>query len=532
MLSNTIGNIISIWRNENRVSSDGEVTALEILDFFSEDMKGLYGRLVEVDGPPHGSVFTCEVMQPGREVTNNCFDKGQLYSSLNNVQTYLTGLGIDVAGIIASRANTTPYLVRAHANAVSDLNAWYSPQGRDLTFGTAGEMEKGQDTWHLASDSDVSIHEFGHFMLDHVNPALGNGWAGEGRAIHEGFADALASLYFDDPEMSEDFNVALGGQPDKKAGLRLVNNDLTLKDVSQEEHDRGQVYAGLFWSVKTALADPNGPFKLSDRQAADLVIRLMFNQAALFTTSTPAPRDFADVMLMAIDSLASKNALGVDPEAFKSAVMLESSRRGLLDYVEPDPLPPGEDWVYSMNDARRRFGPNVSFIPVSRSTFIGGGQEIYQQQVRTSKGFLVDVVGGKLFAKYDDQGRVAFISTRDVREVGTIDETITISPSTARANAAGDASNRLKQASLWINGLWLSKPKNFVPLLKQYQMDARVADTALTNLNRRYLKDPEMKLVLIPKSNELHYEIKVGLAIYYVNAKTGSVTMQKDVFAD
>lgn len=532
MLSNTIGNMISVWRNENRVSSDGEVTVVEILDLLSEDLKGLYGRLVDVDGPPHGSVFTCEVMQPGREVTSVCFDKGQLYNTLEGVQNYLTGLGIDVAGIIASRANTSHYLVRAHADAVPDLNAWYSPQDRDLTFGTAGDMEKGEDKWHLASDSDVGVHEFGHFMLDHVNPALGQGWAGEGRAIHEGFADAVAALYFDDPEMSEDFNVALGRPPDKKAGLRLVNNDLTLDDVSTEEHDRGQVYAGIYWAVKTALADQNGPFKLSDRQAADLVIRLMFNQAALFTTGQPTPRDFADIMLMAVDSLASKDALGVDPAALKDFIMVEVDRRKLLQYVEPEPIPPDEDWLYSMNDVQRRFGPNVSFVPLSKSGFIGGDQEIYQQQVRTANGLLVDVAGGKLFVKHDDHGRVAFISTRDVRKVDTIDETVKVSPSQARALAAKDASNRFDQANQWINALWLKRPKDLVPLLKEFQMDARIAETALVNLGRRYLKEPDMKFVLTPRSNELHYEIKVGLAIYYVNAKTGEVTLQKDVFAD
>ncbi len=531
MFLDTIRRIASTWTNENRVSSDGQTNTTELLDLFTETPIGLYGRIVEVDGPAHGSMLTCEVMQPGREVTNNCFDKGQLYNSLDSAQRYLTGLGIDVEGIIASRANTTPYLLRAHANATPDLNAWYSPQGRDLTFGTAGDMKKGQDKWHLASDSDVSVHEFGHFMLDHVNPALGQSWGGEGRAIHEGFGDALAALYFDDPEMSEDFNVALGKPPDKKAGLRLVNNDLTMNDVSNEEHDRGQVYAGIYWAIKAALADQNGPFKLGDRQAADLVLRLMFNQAALFTTGSPTPRDFANAMLMAVDSLASKDALGVDPAALKNFITAESERRRLHNRIE-EPFDPGEDWIYSMNDVQRRFGPNVSFTPISKSNFIGGDQEVYQQQIKTSNGLTVDVAGGKLFVKHDDLGRVAFISVKDVRKVDTIDETVKISPSQARALAAKDASNRLNQANQWINNLWLKQPKNLVPLLKEFQMDARIAETALANLGRRYLKEPDMKFALTPKSNELHYEIKVGLAIYYINAKTGEVTLQKDVFAD
>ena len=63
-------------------------------------------------------------------------------------------------------------------------------------------------------------------------------------------------------------------------------------------------------------------------------------------------------------------------------------------------------------------------------------------------------------------------------------------------------------------------------------MDKIIAQTALQNLTGPGFGSPKLNLVLIPESGNLHYEIKVGMGIYYVNARTGDVIFKKDVFVN
>lgn len=528
-----VNRIVSVWTNENRVSSDSQTRQAVLANLEREDVKGLYGKLVEIDGPISDGIESCSVFQPGREVTNNCFDKGQAYHSLNSVQEYLTAIGIKLPQIMTEVDETTnevkAFPVRAHVNAVSDLNAWYSPQTKDLTFGTYGEMSKGQDRWHLGADNDVSIHEFGHLALDQIAPKLGSGWGGEGRAIHEGFADALAALYADDPEMSEDFSVALGRPPNKKDGLRIVDNNLTLDDVTSEEHDRGRVYAGFFWAIKKCLVDPNGPFKMESKAAADLVLKIMFNHAALYSTSRPAPADFVSAVVKAVDAIKSNSPLpSIDMGALKSFIMAEADKRKMLkpkDKKDGD-MEPGED-AASKN-------ANIKFVPIRKTPFIGGSYEIYQQQYKTARGVYADVVDGAIHVQKNNAGRPVLISSRDVKTIkpGEINERINISPSKAASLALGDAYQKLNASQRAVMTLWSGRRKDFLKSLAVLQMEHRMAEKTIKTLSGKGFARPNIKLAIIPDSSDLHYEIKSGLGIYYVNARTGSVKFHKDVFVN
>ncbi len=522
--------LVKIWRQENMVSSDGLAETKELPAVSYEDEKGIYGRLVQVDGPKHGSLQSCGVFQPGRKVTTNCFDKGQLYYSLHGVQTYLSRLGIKTQKILTSNANG-PFPIRAHANATSALNAWYSPQSKDLTFGTAGDMSKGEDQWHLASDNDVSVHEFGHLILDHINPMLGKTRYGEGRAIHEGFGDALAALYHNDAEMSEDFAVAMGRTPNKEDGLRNLNNDLTIEQVSTEEHDRGQVYSAFFWSLKKYLSDQNGPFKLSERAAADLCVKILFNHASMYQSSSPKPKDFVFAVLLGIDGLASEDLLGVDINALKSTVTWEAARRKL---IKPDDKIDQGEYAESFEEIRHLFSKKTRFQPFHSTSFIGGTREIHQQKYITANGVEVDVVGKGLIVNKDAKGSVLSISLKDVwrPKSGNVDETISIPPSEAMRFAGMDAGKRMNEAQSWMNALYASPPENSFELYQQFEMDKIIAQTALQNLTGPGFGSPKLNLVLIPESGNLHYEIKVGMGIYYVNARTGDVIFKKDVFVN
>jgi len=225
-----------IWTSENRISSDGQSREVT-LQWLSEGALELFGRLAKVDGKTKlNGFFSYDPFKTDSKVTQDGFDQVQLYYSLSYVQEYLAGLGIDTQAIFSSRHKGKPHPIVAHANAVDDLNAWYSPQEDDLTFGT------NNDKWHLASDSDVTVHEAGHMILDHINKMLGvweniigeekrDGWGkSEGGAIHEGFGDILAALLYNDPEMSEDFvpfkaTMEFPAQPSGSYGYLVFNND-------------------------------------------------------------------------------------------------------------------------------------------------------------------------------------------------------------------------------------------------------------------------------------------------------------------
>lgn len=560
-----IGEIGRVWTHENKISSDRNTNEVPLFGLPAGALE-LFGELAKIDGKTKlNGIFAHDPFQAGRDVTADGFDQVQLFHAISGVQLKLMSLGIDIKGLLGGQHGGKTHPIVAHANAVPDLNAWYSPQREDLTFGTNGEMQKKQDKWHLASDSDVSVHETGHLLLDHINKKLGtwmadcrnNGtcapedleqpegqWArSEGRAIHEGFADALAALYYDDPEMSEDFAPNIGKPESKADGLRILNNDLTLDNVGWEEHDRGQVYAAFFWSIKKALSDPFGPFKMDSRQAADMTLLILFNHASNYTSSKPTSKDFVDAVLRGIDGMAIECPIPADLQMIKEAVIAEATKRKML---KPQPAPkPDEDPLARMRikdikHLENLAGKNVSFKPEQTSRFYGGSQEIYQQQYQTAKFGAIDIVGGSVFINKDKKGRVVNISARDMRNLSSskINEDIKVAPGKAQAIALDSAQKQLLRSNMKLQNFKAAPPrsKNSKELLhhiKEAQMDVRVAEMALKNLDSRFnISPPKPKLVILPDSNDLFYEIKVGLGIYYVNASSGTAKFVRDVIVN
>lgn len=529
MITSPIGRI---WKYENRISSDGETIEVSIKNLIPDNagnFRDLFGKLVKVDGKIRlNGIFSCGPFQEERKVTTDCFDQVELYSSLNDVQEYLSELGVDTQQILASKHRGNPHPIVAHANATTDLNAWYSPQGDDLTFGTAGDMAKGEDKWHLASDSDVGVHEGGHMILDHLNPKLGGWWSGEGRAIHEGFGDLLAALRYDDPEMSEDFVPNIGRPESKTDGLRIVDNVLTLGDVGDEEHDRGQVYSGFLWSVKKRLP-------LDSRKAADVALQLLFAHAYQYKTSKPKPSDFVDAVIRGAESLAAAGKLSVDLDLLKTIIREEAIKRGFIkETSEP------EIEFSSMSEVENRFGQGglTRFVLSQRNMHLGVEQRIYQQQYKTNRYGYVDVVGQGVI-EHRQQG-ISTVTIKDVRQIrpGDIDETIktgTLSAykiAKARADTILIDIQRKKAALELMMKFQPVSTREFLSRLAAVQMEYQIARAAVKTLEQMKGTGFKARLVILPNSNHLHYEFKVGLGIYYIDAKTGEARFERDVFVN
>lgn len=521
----------TVWRRENRVSSDNETAEVSLKNLVPNDagkLLELFGRLVKVDGTTKlNGVFNNSPFQGAGRVTADGFDQVQLYFSLNDVQEYLGGLGIDVPSILARQHDGKAHPIVAHANAVTDLNAWYDGESDDLTFGTGGGK------WHLASDGDISVHESGHMVLDHINSRLGSWWSGEGRAIHEGVGDSLAALYSDDPEMSEDF-AAYEGRPESKTdGLRTSKNDFTLGDVSSEEHDRGQVYVGFFWSVKERI----GELGLTSRQAADITLQLLFAHAYQYKTSKPTPSDFVGAVISGTESLAAAGKLGVDLEAVKSVITDEAKRRGFFDAAPPEQ---DEGEVFdSIMGVEARFGNGglIRFVPDEENS----AQRFYQQQYGTREHGYIDVISSGVVEQI--QSNCSVVSAKDVRPIspGEIDETVRIDLSMALGTAQTSAMAALLDATRRKNALesvffkkTLMGNSKYRSRLAAAQMDYRVAAAAVEQLGHaaKGMMAAKAPLVILPDSNELYYEIKAGLGMYYVNAKTGDISFERHVFVN
>lgn len=553
-----------VWADTNRVSSDAKFYEVP-LKGLSTDAKEPTGTWAKVDGrtklggvfkwepfantslPPRPKNSGGETWEDGFMIgaaraanlselskkgnpTNDGFDQVQLYNALTGLQLYLVDLGFDVAAMIGKRHGGKHHAVAAHANAVDDLNAWYSPQADDLTFGTSG------GDWHLASDNDVSIHECGHLLLDHINKGLSGWYSGEGGAIHEGFGDAMAALLANDPEVSEDFPPAMGEIADKGKGLRTVDNSLTLKDVGNEVHDRGQVYGAFWWGIKKRI---EGSLQKDGRQAADLTLKLLVNHASFYKTTKPKPADFIKAVLAGAQALEQgEGKLNVQFEDLKREIVNEAMARGMIKNAgdaesksrKRKSMLSDKQIVDSMN----ALGPRTSFTSSGLTKAIGASREDYQQWYATADGTKARVIGGGFIIHRDASGHADDVSTEDVRvlNIGDIVEKRAIDAQDALKIVQGKASRELLKATQQKATLekMVVRTKKDRETMKHMQMGYRMALAATEKAAS--LEKGTVGLVILPGENELSYEFKMGLSLYYVNARTGKVRIESDVLWD
>jgi len=522
----------NVWTHENRISSDGK-TKESCLSGLLPNAKELIGLMIKVDGLTKlNGVFKHAPYKPNSIVTTDGFDQTVLYHTLQSATKYLMDFGFNIPKVIAGRRGNT-FKITGHANGTTALNAWYSPQNGEMTFGT------NSDKWHLASDSDVSTHEFGHLLLDHFHPGLVGWYAKEGGAIHEGYGDALASGYFNDAEMSEDFAPQKGRPESKTDGLRNVNNDLTLDDVSKEVHDRGRVYGGFWWSIRKVLADPNGPFKLSERQAADIMLKLLVNHGANYKTSRPEPKDFVDAIMNGMMALASQGQLGVDPGKLGSVIAAEATRRKMIK--SPSEIkPPKKDFgsVSAVKDYLLRLGIQAFFDKVHTADFIGGTYEIYSQKIFSERFGYMTVIGRGLHIQRNRRGSIVSLSAKDILAVknSQIEDDGDVDLKTAIELAVRHARSERTRIQNQIKNFYYGGGKRSVEELQHIQMEHEIAKTDLGNLTKIQQmaaggSKPNVRVVLIDGSLTPQYEFKTGLSIYYVDTKTGGVTKKKDVIS-
>ena len=154
----------------------------------------------------------------------------------------------------------------------SGANAYYSPGERSLRF-LYFRTGRRQKMIYTCRSFDVVAHEAGHAVLDSLQPLWLFNRSPDVGALHEAFGD-LVSLFalLDDLEMcdavvkvtggdlrndtffsriADEFGIALG----RSKGLRDMNNDLKLSDVSNEVHDLSRPFSAACYQILARIVD-------------------------------------------------------------------------------------------------------------------------------------------------------------------------------------------------------------------------------------------------------------------------------------
>lgn len=132
-------------------------------------------------------------------------------------------------------------------------NAYYDPFFPIFGFGNGD----GTITANLGTDVDVAIHEMGHHVFAELVDPTGSSTLQSAAALNEGFADTLAALVNDDPEIGES---TIPGQPFLRS---LDNTAVWPDDTDLDPHVEGLIYGGLDWDLRNVLGND---------LAADIVI--------------------------------------------------------------------------------------------------------------------------------------------------------------------------------------------------------------------------------------------------------------------
>ncbi len=128
-------------------------------------------------------------------------------------------------------------------------NAFYSPAEQQIYMGT-GTTGGGINE---SEDASGILHEYGHALLDDVNPGL---LGGETGAYHEGFGDIFA--YLTTLEYRTGDAECFFIWTDQECLRRMDGESVYPDDLVQEPHVDGEIYTGAIYDVLGALLDQEG----------------------------------------------------------------------------------------------------------------------------------------------------------------------------------------------------------------------------------------------------------------------------------
>lgn len=512
-----------VWAKENFISSGGATCEIDLLAL-PDGVRNLAGQWAHVRGKKDldGNFLRPPFTTADRSVTDDAFDQVQCYYAITSLAIYLEKLGFDMKKILGKWRP-----IMADANAVDDLNAWFNPRTGRITFGTSNGK------WHLASDSDIVRHETGHLILDCIAPAIASWYASDGGAIHEGFADMSAALFMDDSQVSEDFPAHTGQKYGPDMGLRDTNNAIRYDSVDDEVHARGEVYGGLMWGVRTAIAE-----LLDDSRAAcDITYSIMMEHGYHYKTNRPTPRDFLEAFLLGAKLyFENREPSPLTYERFEKIVTAEAERHAIPMAKGANVRAPSRGLVRLLMDRDDPF----TFKEKSSSQGMYGGRDHLQQFLTLKSGQDVKMLGSGLILFTSPEGVITGYSGKDVRRSVDIDDTIEVTPTEALAVARRGAAQRLEMIdqSVYqtqtmmgaaVSGVDERRRAELRQMMVERRTDRLANDAAINAI-------PELaELTIMPEGyysrtlsqDGLHWRFKLGLSDYFIDARTGALDVQR-----
>ena len=230
--------------------------------FFEEVDIDLSGPRVSVSDSS-----TDEVVQIRASLQEEVVEIGNSPNEIKALNAYVSVSRINDFVRQTLGVNQVPFLNRPAKvviNVDGDCNAFYDTRSNSLNFFT-----EGRGCADTALLNDVIYHEWGH-GLDFVTGREGGITDG---AFSEGIGDIVATYFTGVSELARGFFI------NQRNGIRDVSNSARFPDDQGEVHVEGQIIAGAFWDLKTALQT-----KYGERRGLHISSELFFRH--LLTSDT------------------------------------------------------------------------------------------------------------------------------------------------------------------------------------------------------------------------------------------------------
>lgn len=225
------------------------------------------------------------------------FDETMGYYYIDYAQRFIQSLGFTS---INNRA------VKYSVDRYSGDNSFYSPLGKDITFGSGGVND--------GEDAEVILHELGHAI--HDNQVPGWGASTEAGAMGEGFGDFFAAATLS--VLSDGFQddcVAEWDAVSYDANIppclrRLDSKKIYPKDLDGEVHDDGEIWSAALWEVYNTVGRETA-VKVVLESHYLLSTRASMNDGAQAVFATAKALKVSDKELAAIEAILKARGFSI-----------------------------------------------------------------------------------------------------------------------------------------------------------------------------------------------------------------------------
>jgi len=182
------------------------------------------------------------------------FGQVMVYHHLDHVVRWLADRGF------TPRHRAIP----VHTRAFRMLNAYFDPRADGIFLGATPAFD-------TADDADVFVHEFGHAVVHAYAPGLlGSKWSLGDASLHEGYADFMSCIYFDNPYTAAALHLALQKEGDAGGYLAKIGFDprhpgracnsghVYPRDSDADPHVTGMIASGSLWDVRAKIGKDAG----------------------------------------------------------------------------------------------------------------------------------------------------------------------------------------------------------------------------------------------------------------------------------